>query len=341
MQKKLIALAVAGLVSGAAFAQSNVTVSGTVDMGVTSNSSHTTDGIGRRNSVDDGGWDSSRIRFEGVEDLGNGLAISFRQEYGTRLDRGVGSLSARKSWLALDSKTWGSVKAGSFGNVHDDINGFSEVGGMGYGNSVLGMLTGETTYNALQYVSPLFSGLQFKLGLSSNDINADDVDDDSVANVRAYSGVVSYVNGPLKAGLSYDRKKLDDATLKEMLLSVGYDFGVVMVGAGYDRSKSEDGYIGNLHGAGIGTDWTKKAWRLNLGVPFGQSNVVALSYSRVKFDYSSATDLKASGIGLAFVHKMSKRTNVYATYGSVSQDEDTAAYAGYEKLFKVGIRHQF
>ena len=34
MQKKIIALAVAGLVSGAAFAQSNVTVYGIVDVGV-------------------------------------------------------------------------------------------------------------------------------------------------------------------------------------------------------------------------------------------------------------------------------------------------------------------
>ena len=33
MQKKIIALAVAGLVSGAAFAQSNVTIYGAVDMG--------------------------------------------------------------------------------------------------------------------------------------------------------------------------------------------------------------------------------------------------------------------------------------------------------------------
>lgn len=33
MQKKIIALAVAGLMSGAAFAQSNVTVYGVVDLG--------------------------------------------------------------------------------------------------------------------------------------------------------------------------------------------------------------------------------------------------------------------------------------------------------------------
>ena len=32
MQKKIIALAVAGLLSGAAFAQTNVTVYGTIDM---------------------------------------------------------------------------------------------------------------------------------------------------------------------------------------------------------------------------------------------------------------------------------------------------------------------
>ena len=39
MQKKLIALAVAGLVSGAAFAQTNVTVYGVVDVGYQYNKS--------------------------------------------------------------------------------------------------------------------------------------------------------------------------------------------------------------------------------------------------------------------------------------------------------------
>jgi predicted porin len=61
MQKKIIALAVAGLVSGAAFAQSNVTVYGI-----------------RKAKSTDGGQDGSRVGFKGTEDLGNGLSAFFQ-----------------------------------------------------------------------------------------------------------------------------------------------------------------------------------------------------------------------------------------------------------------------
>ena len=52
MQKKLIALAVAGLASAGAFAQSNVTVYGVADMYV---GSFKTDGLERSTKVESGG----------------------------------------------------------------------------------------------------------------------------------------------------------------------------------------------------------------------------------------------------------------------------------------------
>jgi predicted porin len=73
MQKKVIALAVAALASSAAFAQTNVTVYGVVDMGQAwvkgsgaANGGQTQSTVGRLDS------NSSHIGFKGVEDLGNG-----------------------------------------------------------------------------------------------------------------------------------------------------------------------------------------------------------------------------------------------------------------------------
>ena len=48
MQKKIIALAVAGLVSGAAFAESNVVISGIVDVGYQYSSDALAHGLTRR-----------------------------------------------------------------------------------------------------------------------------------------------------------------------------------------------------------------------------------------------------------------------------------------------------
>jgi predicted porin len=275
--------------------------------------------------------------------------VSFEQQFRTRADRRDTGFVQNKQILSLDSKTWGSVRAGTFGSVHDDINGYSEVGGMSYGNSVLDVIVAGDTYNAVQYVSPSFSGFSFKAGLSTNDINSDDADDDSDANVRAYAGLVQYVNGPIKVAASYDRKKIDGDTQKEWLISGGYDFGMVKLGLGYDKTTRNDGgatLAGTAGGAAgsdfVDADTTRKAWRFNVGAPIGATNAVALSYSRVKLDRASGlTDQKARGIGLSFHHMMSKRTNVYAAYGDIGQSDSSAYIDGYEKLFKVGVRHQF
>lgn len=124
MQKKLIALAVAGL-STAAFAQSNVTVYGRANLGFDSYSATGSaagaaqDYKGRTRVFDNG----SRIGFRGEENLGNGLKASFVIESGVNIDSGtntgqggqastsVGTLGTRSSWLALGGN-WGEVRLG-------------------------------------------------------------------------------------------------------------------------------------------------------------------------------------------------------------------------------------
>ena len=79
MQKKLIALAVAGLASSAAFAQSNVTIYGLLqpsyDMMSVKGGTGTTTG-----DVTDMAYNNSRIGFKGEEALGNGLKAIFQIE---------------------------------------------------------------------------------------------------------------------------------------------------------------------------------------------------------------------------------------------------------------------
>ena len=56
MQKKIIALAIAGLVSGAAFAQSNVTVYGIADMSYVNYSDASAAGYSATGQVQSGQW---------------------------------------------------------------------------------------------------------------------------------------------------------------------------------------------------------------------------------------------------------------------------------------------
>jgi predicted porin len=75
MQKKLIALAIAGIAAAPAFAQSNVTVYGRVDYGYMSRGGD--DGAvstnGTKTEMASGMQAGSRIGFKGSEDLGNGM----------------------------------------------------------------------------------------------------------------------------------------------------------------------------------------------------------------------------------------------------------------------------
>jgi predicted porin len=74
MQRKIIALAVASLASGAALAQTNVTVYGVVDAGyLYSSGNQPGGGSNTFSGLSSGISAGNRIGFKGSEALGNGL----------------------------------------------------------------------------------------------------------------------------------------------------------------------------------------------------------------------------------------------------------------------------
>lgn len=346
MQKKIIALAVAGLVSGAAFAQtSNVTIWGIADVSYGYFSkSHNAD-TKSVSKMSDGYQDASRVGFKGTEDLGNGLSAFFSFEQRFLLDEA--GIDGRNSHLGLTSKSWGTVRAGSFGSVHDDYNGYSESGGMGYGNGTVHKIGEDNAHNAIEYISPNFSGLEFKLGLSTAYQGEEEeaVDHDNSAlnddiNDRAYFAAIAYNNGGLKLAATYDTtsyqvEKADTDSGNEYMLAASYNFGPVAIGAGYDRTKFFNQDV-------------RKTWRVTAAAPITANDTIGLSYSRGSVDIDEGETYKAKGWGLSYSHAMSKRTNVYATYGQMSQDNELnntkysfALADSYERAFRVGMRHFF
>jgi len=114
MQKKLIALAVAGLASTGALAQSNVTIYGVADASfewakVDSAAYNSNLDRGRFNRVN---TNSSLIGFRGTEDLGNGMKAVFQYESGVAFDTAGANLGGgRDSFVGLDTK-FGNVRLG-------------------------------------------------------------------------------------------------------------------------------------------------------------------------------------------------------------------------------------
>ena len=121
MQKKIIALAVAGLVSGAAFAQSNVTVYGIADMSYVNYSDANATGYSSTGQVQSGQWKTSRFGLKGSEDLGNGLSAIFQTEFGMLMDVNNSTIKQRPSWVGLRSANLGEIKAGNMTTFEDEL----------------------------------------------------------------------------------------------------------------------------------------------------------------------------------------------------------------------------
>lgn len=374
MQKKLIALAVAGLVSAPAFAQSNVTVYGVVDMGLNySSSSEAVNPAAKlksRSAIDSGLQSGSRLGFRGTEDLGNGLKVGFVLEMGLNADLGTsgqgGRTFGRQTILTL-SGDFGTVALGrmytpQFGLVtRVDPFGTGTVGDVSYGRGVYTMATGRLIGTAVAgadgeirldnvaaYVSPSFSGFNVTAAYTRNGLGDENrtLRGNQSADTRVWAVSPVYSNGPLLVGLNYHRVKNDNLDAKSRVYDLGfsYDFGVVKLAALYGQNRDDVGAL----------DHKDKKWMIGATIPVSEVGSVMVSYSRLKSDSDVAAldDDRASKWAVGYTHSLSKRTNLYAAYAHLSTNRDAkgefsvggtgaVVNGNFTSGLNVGLRHSF
>jgi len=356
MQKKIIALALAGLASSAAFAQSNVTLYGRADYGYMvrgdddgavakdlKNKSEFASGIG-------GG---SRIGFKGSEDLGNGLKAIFEIEYGLSLDSSgspAGSSTTwwnRHSYVGLSSASLGTVVGGRLDGVRYGIfNKYDAFAGGNIGNFTQMTSQVDRANNAVAYISPSFAGFNAVLAYSSNIGNSNALGlaaqeggnagntaiNGNAGDATLYTANLNYNNGPLSLSADYEyinfyggnvspasaaAKGHDD--LQVYLFAGSYDFGVVKVAALYDKLETTT----NAWGRGVGLENADvQSWFVSASVPLGKFLVKA-TYGETEND--NAKESKGTKFGLGLDYNLSKRTKIYTGYALIS-NENNAAY---------------
>lgn len=125
MQKEIITLAIAGLVSGSALAQSNVTIYGIADMSYVNYSDGNASGQGG-GRIDSGQWKTSRFGLRGRKTLEMACQRSFQQEFGLDMDVNGGPTKQRPSWVSLQSKSLGEAKGGNINTFEDDLQHLTE-----------------------------------------------------------------------------------------------------------------------------------------------------------------------------------------------------------------------
>ena len=369
MQKKLIALAVAGLISAPAFAQSKVEIYGVVDMGYSWKNENVERGTSSRSGIDSGQSTGSRLGFRGTEDLGNGLKASFVLEQGINVDRGTSAQNnrtfGRQAYLALSSNTVGTVALGRQYTPQYVIGGLVDPfahGTVGRMDNVY--LREDRLDNLIAYVSPDWGGFSFIAGYTGSAAG-----DESISNkggdIEVFAITPMFKSGPLLVAFNYHEARLQrsgqsDDKIKVYDLMGSYDFGVVKIGAAYGHRKVDNfDYLANaMYGqpgfADVGED--SDMWMIGATIPLGANNIhkIMASYSHRDTDRAVGSDARVSQWALGYEYALSKRTSLYAAYSDINNNSaaknsglhGTVGDAGnnglgYQQGANLGIRHTF
>jgi len=328
MQKKLIALAIAGMAAAPAFAQSNVTIYGVADVYYGYGKS---DDGNKFSGINSGGLSGSRLGFKGTEDLGNGLKALFVYEFGSlALDTGSGITTTRQSYVGLGGN-WGTLVAGrlqspgyDFGVKYDALGAavFSPVGQLtdNAGMTISGRDAGARLDNAAAYISPNFGGVTLKAAYAFGEqIKTKEETGGVKSPQNVWALAADYDNGPLSVGAvwhdlnhiggtGFDEPRLDQT---EWALGASYDFAVVKLTGNYQQTKIK------LRGEGFDDTVKYKLWNIGAAVPVGPG-AIKVAYADWRENQDSCDgDCRARSWALDYEYGLSKRTTAYVGYSQI------------------------
>lgn len=348
MKKSLIALAVLAA-SGAAMAQSSVTLFGVVD----ATYAYGSGSVANKSQLTNSGYNSSRLGFRGVEDLGGGLSASFWLEAGVNNDNGTGGVTNtnnqaatstggglvfnRRSTVSLNGG-FGEVRLGrDYTPQFWNLTVFDPFGTNGVGttqtlNSSLGGPTSVRASNSIGYFLPgklggFYGQAQYYMG--ENLSNAANKKDGNGLALRA-----GYANGPINVALAFSDTKYLAGDIKSFNLGGQYDLGMAKIMAHYSSDDIKNGNEGT-------------GFLIGGLIPVGAGEV-RLAYSTYKIDTVGA-DPRSNKLALGYVHNLSKRTALYTTFARVSNKNGAAqslngsvtAANRNSTGYDFGIRHSF
>ncbi len=337
MKKSLIALAVLAA-SGAAMAQSTVTLYGVADIFLANSKS----GVGAasltQTVLNSGGVSGSRWGLKGSEDLGGGLKANFQLESGFDISTGASQQAAlfgRQAFVGL-SGGFGSVNLGRQYSAYDSLRGATN---NTYDSAVATTATvwgaGVADYtnrinNAIRFDTADFSGFSAAVMYGLGEDNAT-VGSSASANTSLH---LKYAAGPLLVGYAYQDQKAaalagaTAATLTYNMLAGSYDFGMAKVVAGFNKAKNN---------AAVQTKDSE--YQLGVNFPVGTAANVAVGYTHTSSDTANV-NTKASGWSLAGYYSLSKRTSLYAGWNKTSSDSLGVTTTD-TSLLAAGIKHTF
>jgi predicted porin len=367
MKKTMIALATLAAVSGTAFAQSTVTIGGTLEIAPISNGKVTTQSAAGAASINEktsrtsgpNTWSTSILNISGTEDLGGGLKASFVLISGAGASTATGASAAdsgignRERSLAL-AGGFGTVRLGRF--VPAAAAGFHAFSGSGSATlvgSIYGMSTPNATAarnglhtsdanferinNVLQYTSPTMSGFSVNVAVANDSSDSSDPALTGKNDGKQTSIHLGYAAGPLSAGIGINSRTNKTETTSTAAFSstdadlqwigASYNLGVATLFATNVTREAKKSTGGAA--AVTGTDASVNSF--GVSVPMGALTLRASAYSgKDNRGTGNADDMKLSGNQLSAAYALSKRTSIIAATGTNQIKRNGAAAAAQE-----------
>jgi predicted porin len=386
MKKSLLALAALSAFATAAQAQSTVTVYGVVDVSYGTLESKATTGVVTKTTSagQDGVLSGTRLGFKGTEDLGGGNSAIFQIELGLNATEGglttanSGSTN-RNSFVGLQSKGMGTLKAGRMPTLNKNINDSTVFGGSTLGAGWVtqvngGTISNERQSNMVEYTTPTFSGLSAAVQMVKDKSDVSNVDNSTKVdgmylglNYTAGALDLRYANKNVKAGAEATTGLQDDVagyaalTLYNPVILNSTSAPTASTNTGTDaiaeRKVKQDSILASYnfgvakivatHNATkqttVGTAGTLKKEDTTLGVsaPMGKFTLLAQYGEGDSKPANGGAKTKIDGFQVGALYSLSKRTTAYALYGEHESKVDNAATATEVDAFAVGLRHSF
>ena len=320
MQKKIIALAIAALVSAPAFADNaNVTIYGKayLDIESVSNDKSTLSGATRVQT------NASRLGFKGKEDLGDGLSGIYQYEVQLDADgnaaNGAGN-GTRNTGAGLEGG-FGTIIFGNWDTpfkvahnkveLFDNTTVFSAINLIGRAGGAAGANYNTRQANDLQYWSPSLGGVKVNVSYSPDEGTATGTAATQGKNTNRESLSATYDVDGIFVALGYEvRPDASVATTTDnaVRLVARYDIGDFWLGATYENI-----LVNTSTSANYSQNNTELVGQYKLG-----TSKIALSYAVAGATSTASTG--ANQVSLRYGYDLSKRTELFAAYTALKND---------------------
>ena len=376
MQKKLIAAAVAALVSTGAMA--DATMYGRIDVGYSTDSREVT-GAAKQTDTDTGyqsALTTSRLGWNISEDLGGGLSAFGNLELGINAlgteqgrdvynDANLGTaapvdsnfagvpFNTRTAYVGLKSASAGALSLGRQTVLVDTVMGVGSVGGLNntigamYSSGGLGKLNNTRSSSLIQYVSPKMGGVDVAVAYGNG---SDEVADGATGNTNTSNvdheelGLrIQYSAGPLNVALGYSSEEFSSNAAGGAVTSEPTQ---MVLAANYDFGVAKvyaqywDGDNTKTATPGGNVLSGRDGMEVGANFPLGAVNLFA-SFFTGETDNSTSADTDHSGFQLGAKYSLSKRTTAYALYGTATTENVVTASETELTQLALGIAHTF